>query len=173
MVQAASLTLRVYSLLTWRTAVDIKGDSHTLLFADAITNGVLCMEVLEHCVDPFTVMEEISRVLKRNGILFLSTSFLYPEHDMPADYWRFTWNSIQKLLKNNFIMLQSIKLVLDQFTWVGLSWLREMKVAPILKTVDQLLCINCIKSWRESIHQLLNWERHNHNLLHQFSLEGI
>ena len=117
-----------------------------MLFADAITNGVLCMEVLEHCVDPFTVMEEISRVLKRNGILFLSTSFLYPEHDMPADYWRFTWNSIQKLLKNNFIMLQSIKLVLDQFTWVGLSWLREMKVAPILKTVDQLLCINCIKS---------------------------
>ena len=98
-----------YISIDLKGGCDIRGDAHKLPFADAIVDGVLCMEVLEHCVDPFTAMEEISRILKPNGLLILSTPFLYPEHDTPTDYWRFTWNSIPRLLKDNFITVAKHK----------------------------------------------------------------
>lgn len=98
-----------YISLDLKVGCNIKGDAHRLPFADAVADGIICTEVLEHCVNPFTVMEEISRVLRPNGLLILSAPFLYPEHDTPMDYWRFTWNSIPKVLKNNFLIIAKHK----------------------------------------------------------------
>src|SRR3989344_8358827 len=47
-------------------------------------------EVLEHVKNPFEVEKEFWRVLKQGGILILTTRFIFPIHDAPSDFWRFT-----------------------------------------------------------------------------------
>ncbi len=59
-------------------------------FANRSFDTILCTEVLEHTIDPFTVMREFARVLKPGGYLLLSVPFIYPIHESPYDHWRFT-----------------------------------------------------------------------------------
>ena len=51
---------------------------------------VIASEVLEHCSDTFQAVNEIYRVLKKDGSCLLSTRFIHPIHDAPYDYYRFT-----------------------------------------------------------------------------------
>lgn len=48
-----------------------------------------CMEVLEHTLNPWAVLENIYVNLKDGGKLHISVPFLYPEHG-EEDYLRFT-----------------------------------------------------------------------------------
>jgi SAM-dependent methyltransferase len=69
---------------------DLVADIHALPFADGEFDAVLCTEVLEHVKDPRKAAAELMRVLSRGGMLILTTRFVYPVHDAPHDYWRFT-----------------------------------------------------------------------------------
>jgi len=46
--------------------------------------------VLEHLSNPRDAIMEMSRVLKKNGKLFLTTSLIEGQHEKPYDYFRFT-----------------------------------------------------------------------------------
>lgn len=65
-------------------------DAAHLPFPDGNFDGVICLEVLEHVPDPAIVMCEISRVLKPGGRAWISMPFLYPLHDAPFDFQRYT-----------------------------------------------------------------------------------
>lgn len=78
---------------------DIVADAHALPFKDNEFSTVLCTEVLEHVRDPKTVLSEIYRVLKPGGVIILTTRFVYPLHDTPHDYWRFTKYGLAELFK--------------------------------------------------------------------------
>lgn len=69
---------------------DVFADAGALPFSDACFDGVICLEVLEHVPDPAMVMAEISRVLKSGGRAWISMPFLYPLHDAPFDFQRYT-----------------------------------------------------------------------------------
>lgn len=69
---------------------EVVGDAHNLPFLDGEFEVILCTEVLEHVKNPFKVEEEIWRVLKLGGVLILTTRFVFPLHDVPNDFWRFT-----------------------------------------------------------------------------------
>lgn len=45
-----------------------QADGHTIPFKDQSFDVVMCNEVLEHVVDPGKVLEEIKRVLKKDGV---------------------------------------------------------------------------------------------------------
>ncbi|MBW8368696.1 MAG: class I SAM-dependent methyltransferase [Arenimonas sp.] len=75
---------------------DVYADAARLPFADASFDGVLCLEVLEHVRDPAAVMLEIARVLKPGGKGWLSMPFLYPVHDAPFDFQRFTEHGVRR-----------------------------------------------------------------------------
>lgn len=74
-------------------------DAHQLPFADAQFPIILCTEVLEHCVEPHTVINEFWRVLAPGGKLILTTRFIFPIHDAPGDYFRFTQYGLQYLCR--------------------------------------------------------------------------
>ena len=90
-----------------RIALDIKpglgvqiiGDAQALGIADASFEVVLCTEVLEHLPEPQRAIDEIFRVLAPGGHLVLTTRFLFPIHDAPHDYFRFTKYGLRHLLR--------------------------------------------------------------------------
>ena len=70
------------------------------LFNDSSVDIIICMEVLEHVKNPFNASKEIQRVLKPNGILIASTVFIYPLHEIPNDFYRFTRYGVDELFKD-------------------------------------------------------------------------
>ena len=81
-------------------AVDIVADCHDLhMIGDEEFDCVLCTEVLEHLHTPQQAIDEFHRVLKSGGILILTTRFIYPLHDVPHDYYRFTRYGLEHLLR--------------------------------------------------------------------------
>jgi SAM-dependent methyltransferase len=66
-------------------------------FPDNSFDVVTIMEVLEHVTNPHAAANEIKRVLKPGGRLILSTPFIFPLHDRPMDFFRFTKYGLQHL----------------------------------------------------------------------------
>ena len=60
----------------------------------------ICTEVLEHCPDPDSVLNEIYRVLRPGGLLFLTVPFLWPLHEVPYDQYRYTPFSLRRHLES-------------------------------------------------------------------------
>ena len=69
---------------------DVFADGRRLPLGDSSVDGVLCLEVLEHVDGAEQVLAEIARVLVPGGVAMLSMPFLYPVHDAPHDFQRWT-----------------------------------------------------------------------------------
>ena len=70
--------------------VDVYYDGVNLPFDDNSFDLVISFEVLEHIPNLEPILMEISRVIKPGGKFFITTPFLYPEHETPFDYQRLT-----------------------------------------------------------------------------------
>jgi hypothetical protein len=60
-------------------------------------NTVFCLSVLEHCSNPFIMAENITNLLNKNGVLYVSVPFSWAFHAFPSDYWRFTPEGVRIL----------------------------------------------------------------------------
>src|SRR5687767_15064349 len=79
--------------------VQLRADAHMLPFLDGSFDVVLCTEVLEHLPEPQRAIDEMYRVLQPGGQLLLTTRFLFPIHDAPHDYFRYTKYGLRYLLR--------------------------------------------------------------------------
>ncbi|MFX0201457.1 MAG: class I SAM-dependent methyltransferase [Candidatus Hodarchaeota archaeon] len=64
-------------------------DIHKLPLESQSFDGCICNAVLEHVEQPETALSELNRVLKQNGILWISVPFLQHIH-AASDFRRFT-----------------------------------------------------------------------------------
>lgn len=78
---------------------DIFGDGHHLPFRNESFNSIILLDVLEHLPFPEQCLQETARVLCKGGKLILKVPFLYPLHDMPHDFQRWTLPGLEMLLK--------------------------------------------------------------------------
>ncbi len=79
---------------------DIVGDAHHLPIESEAFGTILCTEVLEHLHTPEQAVSEMYRVLRPGGKLILTTRFMYPLHDIPHDYYRYTKYGLEHLFRN-------------------------------------------------------------------------
>lgn len=80
----------------YKTRPDVFGDAQQLPFATAVVDHVLLMDVLEHIPEPDQCLAEIFRVLKPGGTLTVQVPFMYPIHDEPLDFHRWTRSGMQR-----------------------------------------------------------------------------
>lgn len=80
--------------------VNVISDAHQLSFGSQKFEAAILESILEHTADPVLVVKEASRVLKKEGIIFVEAPFLYEFHSAPFDYYRFSLPGIETLLKD-------------------------------------------------------------------------
>ncbi len=89
---------------------DVFADGQSLPFKNACIDTVLLMDVLEHIPSASDVLREAGRVLKHDGRLIIQVPFLYPLHDTPHDFQRWTSHGLLHLLKTHgFVPAADIK----------------------------------------------------------------
>jgi len=86
--------------------VDIVGDVHNLPLADDSLAGVLFQGVIEHIDDPSIALNEIHRVLKPGGFVYVEAPFMQHFHYDPQDNLRFTDDGLAKFFSEKFEVLQ-------------------------------------------------------------------
>lgn len=84
---------------------DIIADNHKLPFLDNIFDTIILSESLEHAADEYILINEIKRVSKDGATIFISIPFVFPEHGTPFDFQRLTKYKLQKLFKNDKVIL--------------------------------------------------------------------
>lgn len=67
--------------------------------SEASVDSAICTEVLEHCPNAGAVLAEVHRVLKPGGSLVLTVPFLWPLHEVPHDWCRYTPFAVRQLLE--------------------------------------------------------------------------
>jgi SAM-dependent methyltransferase len=78
---------------------DIIASLDRLPVADGSFDAVLCTQVLEHVDDPHRTLIELCRVLRPGGRLGLTAPLVWPLHEQPFDFFRFTPYGIEALLR--------------------------------------------------------------------------
>lgn len=110
---------------------------------DSIT-CVLMTEVIEHLPEPSIVLAEIRRVLIPGGFLVLTLPFLYPLHEPPSDYARYTPYFIESLAsKLGFIIISTRRFGgwNHSFAHFMILWLQSKKHNPALSTAMHILLL--------------------------------
>lgn len=88
---------------------NVQADASRLPFADKIFDTIVCLEVLEHLPPPQAALREARRLLKPEGRLIISTPFLYPIHDAPNDYQRWTRHGLELLARSSGFRVESLR----------------------------------------------------------------
>lgn len=79
---------------------EIQGVGYSLPFRDEVFDYIICDGVLEHVYDPFRVVGEVYRVLKKGGEGYFYVPFFYKNHGAPYDFYRYTKSGFHYLLKD-------------------------------------------------------------------------
>lgn len=102
-----------YSHLTF------KGDLKSIPLEDNSIDAVICIQVLEHLPEPWKVIGEFYRVLKKGGYLFASCPQSEPQHQVPYDFFRFTVYGLRSLFESHGFSIEFIKPQRGNFTKIS------------------------------------------------------
>lgn len=118
--------------------VDVVGDAHRL--SDHVTGQfdvVYCTAVFEHLAMPWLVAEEIAKVLKVGGMVFVETHFSYSSHERPWHFFQFSDMGLRALFSPalGFECIEAAMQnpIVGRFSWYADPYLR-------LKPVTGLYC---------------------------------
>ncbi len=88
-------------------ASDVAGTALQLPLKAETFDTVLATEVMEHVPEPSLMLAEIYRVLRPNGALILSVPFHEPLHELPYDFYRYTYISLRYLFEKNGFRIET------------------------------------------------------------------
>jgi uncharacterized protein YbaR (Trm112 family)/SAM-dependent methyltransferase len=74
-------------------------DGHDIPFEDESFDAVVIQAVLEHVADPYRCVEEVHRVLNKQGLVYAETPFMQQVHGGRYDFTRFTHLGHRRLFR--------------------------------------------------------------------------
>ena len=77
--------------------INCLGDGQRLPLKDKSIDTVVCLQMLEHVKKPAYVLQEISRILNKEGCAIISFPHLSYIHGEPHDYFRYTMYGLKSL----------------------------------------------------------------------------
>lgn len=80
------------------SSADALSTAEALPFSNGAFDGTILSEVLEHVPDPHLAIQEALRVTRPDGLLFITTPFIFWEHGAPYDFQRPTRYFFQRAL---------------------------------------------------------------------------
>jgi len=91
--------------------IDLTWDGKIIPLDSQSIDTVFMTEVLEHFHKPAELLQEVRRVLKPRGILFLTVPFTWPMHELPYDYHRFTPIALRAYLEEASFEVEKIEIL--------------------------------------------------------------
>jgi SAM-dependent methyltransferase len=79
--------------------IDVVSQLENLPYASQVFDSIICTQVLEHVREPQLVLNELSRILKEEGMICLTAPQGWGVHQPPHDYFRFTNYGLAYLLE--------------------------------------------------------------------------
>jgi len=58
---------------------------------------IICCAVLEHVDRPWLMAEQLTRLMRPGGSLFVAVPWVHAYHPYPDDYYRFSWKGVMAL----------------------------------------------------------------------------
>lgn len=84
---------------------DFTDSADKLSFKDNEFDGLIYSEVIEHISNLPEALKEMRRVIKKGGLVFISSPFVFPQHGIPYDFQRLTRFYYENIFKNDEIIL--------------------------------------------------------------------
>lgn len=129
--------------------VDIVASAESLPFADNYFDVVVSTQALEHIKNYQMAINEMFRVLKPNGIVFLTTHGVWEVHGAPYDYWRFTNYGLKEVFKQ----FKEVKIINNGgavlcFFQVCNIYLKSLINIPIISLIIKgIILVNNLLGW--------------------------
>jgi SAM-dependent methyltransferase len=109
---------------------DVISVGEALPFVSDSFDAVFSFSVLEHVKNPFKSANELVRVLKPGGTMYLSVPFLQPVHAYPHHYFNMTGQGLRSLVEESIEIISSGVPVsghpLFTLSWILNSWARGL-----------------------------------------------
>ena len=81
--------------------IDVYYDGNKLPFKDEAFDSLFSSEVFEHVFNLEDILQELRRVLKKDGKALFTVPFVWDEHEIPYDYGRYSSFGIKYLLEKH------------------------------------------------------------------------
>lgn len=94
-------------------------------------DGVLCTQVLEHVKNPSGLIQEMSRVLRKDGVVILSAPLTWREHEAPFDFFRYTEFGLTALFAEHGLVIKEVK-----------------KSSGGIEAIAQLISVYIVNNWK-------------------------
>lgn len=143
----------------YRTRPDIFADARSLPFASESFQSVILKDVLEHVCGSDAALSEIGRVLSDEGRLIVWMPFVYPIHDAPHDFQRFTEHGLRSYLGAHGLCVTELVPVLPPIETAALMTclaladaaeqivLRQRWLLPLVPVLALLVLISNLAGW--------------------------
>ena len=107
----------VQSILCTDWAHSLHGDEYLdfvsdfdnyLPLVDECVDTIIMSDVLEHVYRPQQVLNETYRLLRPGGVAVINTPFMYPVHEAPHDYYRYTQYAMKRMVEDAGFIIEVI-----------------------------------------------------------------
>ncbi|MFB0544682.1 MAG: methyltransferase domain-containing protein, partial [Asgard group archaeon] len=121
--------------MTKNKYVDVMADAHHFPFKDNMFDFIICEHLLEHARKPWIVIEDIHRILKQGGFVYVEVPFTTPYHGRPHHYFNMSREGVEVLREK----LHKVKSGVQPYNMPShtLAMIFSRYVRCILPTVDK------------------------------------
>lgn len=128
-------------------------DAHLIPITAEAVDGVWIQYVLEHVLNPWKVVAEIYRVLKKDGCVYAETPFLQQVHEGAYDFTRFTHSGHRWLFRH----FSEIESGVAMGPGVQFLWTLEHSVRGLFRSRAAGRIAKLALFWVQFIEKLIPW----------------